>query len=126
VVEERKSLHAAVEDGAGSRWAAGSEADHDRATMSRAGFWMFTAGAVLALVALLLAPHLNDAETIGVLIVAALAAATALTIRLAWRRLPPWAYHVLVALGSLMATGGIFVSGERPGDPELFYIWIAL
>jgi diguanylate cyclase (GGDEF)-like protein/PAS domain S-box-containing protein len=126
VVEERKSLRAAVEDGAGSRRAAGSDTDHSRATMARALSWTYAAGALLALVALPLSSYLSATETLGVLVVVALGAAAALTIRVAWRRLPPWSYHLLLALGSLMVTAGVYLSRERPGDAELFYIWVAL
>jgi diguanylate cyclase (GGDEF)-like protein/PAS domain S-box-containing protein len=94
--------------------------------MARALSWTFAAGAGLALIALPLSPYLSDAETVGVLVVCALGAGASVAIRLGWRRLPPWTYHVFLALGAVMVTAGIYLSRERPGDAELFYIWIVL
>jgi diguanylate cyclase (GGDEF)-like protein/PAS domain S-box-containing protein len=126
VTEERRAAHALIANGFGSAPSASTTADHTRATMARALSWMFAAGALLALVALPLSAYLSDSETIGVLIVCVLGVATAVVIRLTWRRLPPWGYHAFLALGSAMVTAGIYLSRERPGDAELFYIWVAL
>ncbi|MGH2989774.1 MAG: putative bifunctional diguanylate cyclase/phosphodiesterase [Solirubrobacterales bacterium] len=94
--------------------------------MARALSWMFIAGAALALVALPLSGYLSDAETVGVLVVCMLGFVAAFAIQVSWRRLPPWAYHVLLALGAVMVTAGIYLARDRPGDAELLYIWVVL
>ena len=48
-------------------------------------------------------------------------------IALGWRRLPRWAFQVLLALGTLVITRGTYFASARPdGRREMFYIWVAL
>ena len=109
-----------------SAWVGGPGIEQTRATMARALFWLFVAGAGLALIGLALSTSVTGAETVGVLVACAVALGAAALIRFAWRRLPPWTFQALVGLGAVLVTAGIYIADDNPGSVQLLYIWVAL
>lgn len=98
----------------------------ERGPMAAALFLLFAAGIVLAVIALVLSGYLSAGERIVVLFLCVFALAACTVIALWWRRLPPWAFQLLLASGTVVVSVGTYVSSALPGDTEMFYIWVAL
>lgn len=94
--------------------------------MAAALFLLFFAGLVLAIVALVLSDYLSAGQRMTVLLLCVFAAAVCIVIALWWRRLPPWAFPLLLASGTVVVSIGSVVSSALPGDTEMFYVWVAL
>src|SRR5918995_281555 len=122
----KAGLHALTGKEAKRGWASGPDTDQGPATMARALFWIFAAGAGLAALALLLSGYLEGSERLGILILCVVAIGAATLLRLGWQLLPPWGFQVLLGIGSAIVTAAIYLTREVPGDVELFYIWAAI
>lgn len=91
------------------------------AEMARGAATLYAPGAALVFVALLL--HPPGAGVAALAIVASLALATALLLRLAGAQLPPSVFPWLVTLGIAMITTAIFEGGAAGAAFACFYIW---
>jgi diguanylate cyclase (GGDEF)-like protein len=87
--------------------------------------YLFTAGALLALLTLAL-PHARGANDAGTL--ACSIAALAVGGLLWWRAatLPSWGVPLALACGSALVTGVAWCSAESPSPLVLFYLWVFL
>ena len=110
---------------AGFPWVAGRDADHTRSAMARALFVLFASGTVLALIALPFAGYMAAEDKLGVLVVCGVAVVVCAVLHLGGR-LPPWAFHAILALGTLLITAGVYLTRESPGSVQMLYIWVAL
>jgi diguanylate cyclase (GGDEF)-like protein/PAS domain S-box-containing protein len=126
VVKERLAPRALIRDAAGSAWRTGPGPEQIRATMARALFWLFAAGAALALIVLPFSGYMSGGERLGDVLASGVAVGACVLLRFGWRRLPMWAFHVLLGLGAVIVTVGIYVSRDLPGAAQVFYIWVAL
>jgi diguanylate cyclase (GGDEF)-like protein len=89
-------------------------------------FALYAAGTILGLAVLPFTAYLTAAELVTVLVTCALGVGVCAVIALAWRRLPEWAFPVLVGMGTLAITAGTYVASARPTESEMFYIWVGL
>ncbi|MEX2196935.1 MAG: GGDEF domain-containing protein [Thermoleophilaceae bacterium] len=100
-----------------------------REQMWRYGALLFGAGALVTLAGLAL-PHQPEVDEPGLAAVALLAALVASVLALARGRLPERAYHLVLALGTVTVSLGLFFNGERHGGPagvdEMYYLWVVL
>ena len=103
-----------------------SEAGSERAWGARVLSGMFLAGAVLALTGLALSPYISSGRAIVVLVATAVALAASALVMLAWRRMAEWHYQALLALGTVIACVGMYLSQPIPGDTAMFFIWVVL
>jgi diguanylate cyclase (GGDEF)-like protein/PAS domain S-box-containing protein len=86
----------------------------------------FLAGTVLALVSLAFSDYIEGSKRTADLVTCAVALALAVLIALGWRRLPGWAFQVLLAVGTVIASAGTYFVTDLAGDTEMFYLWVAL
>ena len=97
--------------------------------MARFGAILFGAGAIVTLLGLLL-PHQPQVDELGLQILVAVSAVTAVALMLWGERAPDWAYMVVVAVGTLLVSLGIVSNGERhggaAGGDEMYYLWAVL
>lgn len=102
--------------------AAGITAPASRAAMARCLFWFGASAGLVASVALALphSPNLDEAGLAGCGLSAVAIAALAIT---AYDALPRWSFHVLVAVGSLLATAAIYYWGEGSLYGPMPYLW---
>jgi len=97
-------------------------ASADPKTMARALGALFTAGAALASISLLL-PQEPDASRIGIASMAALALAAALFCFVGGPRLPQWFFPLAVAAAVVLVAGGIYFSDRSFSSYFLFFVW---
>ncbi len=97
-----------------------------RAVMAWALASFFAAGTVLALVSLAFSDYIEGANRTADLITCVVALALAALIGLGWRQLPGWAFHVLLAIGTVIASAGTYFVTGLAGDTEMFYLWVVL
>jgi diguanylate cyclase (GGDEF)-like protein len=87
----------------------------------------YLAGSTISLVALAL-PHWKQQNTTAT-VISALAGYPAAAVLLVWgRRLPRFAFHALLALGTAIITLGVYFGHQGTGafTAGVFYIWVAL
>jgi PAS domain S-box-containing protein len=99
--------------------------DGDRAAMARAGFWLFSAGATLALASLAL-PNNPRLDEPGMLVTIAAAYAASLIPLVGFTRLPLWAFHALSVAGTALVSFGVHFGGVRGDVYGLLYFWVVL
>jgi diguanylate cyclase (GGDEF)-like protein len=102
------------------------DAGDDRAAMAWTLFALYAAGTLLGLAVLPFTGYMTTAERMTVLASCGIGIGICALIALTWRRLPRWAFQVLIALGTLVVTAGTFAASDRPTESEMFYIWVAL
>ena len=90
--------------------------------MARAMFWFWATGALVAWAAVAL-PHVETVDESGLLLTGALAAALALLALVAYDAVPRWAFQVLVAGASVIATGAIHYAGAESLYGPTPYLW---
>jgi hypothetical protein len=93
--------------------------------MAQALAGLFTAGATLALMTVLL-PHSTHANVVGLLAIVANAYLVGAVMFARARSLSPRLLPVLLAWGSTLITGVAYFSGESPSPLVFFYLWIFL
>jgi diguanylate cyclase (GGDEF)-like protein len=93
--------------------------------MAQALAGLFTAGATLALLTVLL-PHSMHANMVGLLIIVGNAYVVGAVMFARARSLPPRLLPPLLAWGSTLITGVAYFSGESPSPLVFFYLWIFL
>jgi diguanylate cyclase (GGDEF)-like protein/putative nucleotidyltransferase with HDIG domain len=113
------------EEGVGVPGELGSGASFEIRLMAKALAGLFTAGATLALLTVLL-PHPQRASELGLLIIVGDAYVVAGVLFLRATRLPGWVLPVALAWGSTLITGVAFFSGESPSPLVFFYLWVFL
>jgi diguanylate cyclase (GGDEF)-like protein len=88
---------------------------------------LFVAGSTLSLIAMLL-PHWARQDTTATVISAMAAYPAAGVLLFAGERLPRVAFHLLLALGTLIITLGVYFGNDGTGSltAAVFYIWVAL
>jgi diguanylate cyclase (GGDEF)-like protein len=103
----------------------GIEALGTSASMARIAAFAWAAGALLALVSLLLPDAaVNDEGLLAV--VAGVAAAAAAVLLVVFDRIPSWGFQVMVAGGTVVASVGAYAWGSASAYEPLPYIWIIL
>lgn len=88
---------------------------------------LFIAGSTLSLVAMLL-PHWARQDTAATVITALAAYPAAAVLLIVGERLPRVAFHLLLVLGTLIITLGVYFGNDGTGSltAAVFYIWVAL
>lgn len=103
--------------------------DHTRGseTMGRSLAALFAAGGTIGLTSLLV-PHWSTVSTVGYALCTLGSYATALALVCVGRRLPRWAFHVVVVAGTTLVTLGAYFAhgGAATATAAFFYIWVAL
>ena len=103
--------------------------DHTRGPEAMAR-WMailYVSGSTLSLVSLAL-PHWQRQNTVATVICALAAFPAAAVLIILRRRLPRFAFHVLLTLGTALITLGVYFGNQGVGSltAAVFYIWVAL
>jgi len=93
--------------------------------MARAGFWLFSSGATLALASLAL-PNNPRLDEPGMLATIAAAYATSLIPLVGFTRLPLWAFHALSVVGTALVSFGVHFGGARGDVYGLLYFWVVI
>jgi diguanylate cyclase (GGDEF)-like protein len=99
--------------------------DADPRLAARALGWLYMAGATIGLVSLLL-PHPPQADVAGLFSNVAIAYAAAAGLLLGAARVRMWALHVALAIGSLLITRAVVLSGEATSFYSVWFIWVGL
>src|SRR5438270_10601282 len=98
-----------------------------RREMARSAAVLFAAGATLSILSLVV-PHGHDIDerTAGITSVLAYPFAAALWV--AGGRVPRWAFHVVMAVGTVMVAVGVHSAGKGrvAGSASAFFLWIAI
>lgn len=96
----------------------------ERAVAARSLMYLFAVGAVVAGAALAaqLSPTIDQAR---IAVTAGSAAAIAISLFLAYDRVPRWALSVFLLCGSMLIEWAIYASGDPQSPFLLFYLWIA-
>lgn len=97
----------------------------DRTLMARSLAGLYAAGALLALLTILL-PHPDGASELGVLIVVGGAVLVVGVLLSQAGRFPPWLLAVVLALGTALISLVSYFAGGRPSPLIFFYLWIFL
>jgi diguanylate cyclase (GGDEF)-like protein len=104
-------------------------AEDTRELMGRVAAWMFTAGSLTTVAAIVL-PHSPEADIAGFWGMAAGLALVSGFLFSFSGRLPSWAYQCTISAGSLIVALSLYFNGERHGgkaaDNEVLFVWIAL
>jgi diguanylate cyclase (GGDEF)-like protein len=114
-------------DGRPSFTLAGSDHTREPEVMARWLAILFIAGATLSLVALML-PHWSQQNTTATAVSALAAYPAAAVLLRVGRRLPQYAFHLLLCEGTLIITLGVYFGNRGVGSltAAVFYIWVAL
>src|SRR5215211_1607643 len=102
------------------------EARDERTAMAATLFVMFGSGTVLGALGIPLASYLSPTERLEEAAACATGLAACVLIFFTWRRLPPWSFQLLLAVGTIVVSVGTLVASVRPTTTEMFYIWVAL
>ena len=97
----------------------------DHSARAAALGWLFLVAAVLGPVSVIV-PHDPVTVVWAELVISAFAGGLALLVRVRGPRLAEWAYPVLVATGTLLASAAIHFSGGAPNSGTMFYLWVSL
>jgi diguanylate cyclase (GGDEF)-like protein/putative nucleotidyltransferase with HDIG domain len=95
----------------------------DRAVMARSLMYLFTAGAAVTLISLLI-PNVHDDVRIAITGTAAFGIAALLLF--AYDRIPIWGFQVFLACGTVLVEWAIYASGDTTSPYAMFYFWIAI
>jgi diguanylate cyclase (GGDEF)-like protein/putative nucleotidyltransferase with HDIG domain len=91
--------------------------------------FLWAAGGATSLLVVIL-PHPPEVKSAVFAAIGVAAFSMAGFLRVADRRLPPWALQLVVALGTVLITTDIWFSGDGRGAPtpdnETLYVWVAL
>ena len=97
--------------------------------MAHFGAILFGAGAIVTVLGLIL-PHQPQVDELGLQVVIAASALTAVALLLWGERAPDSAYMLVVVVGTLIVSLGIVSNGERhggsAGGDEMYYLWVVL
>jgi diguanylate cyclase (GGDEF)-like protein/putative nucleotidyltransferase with HDIG domain len=97
----------------------------DRGLMARSLAYLSLAGAIIALVSVVL-PHETGMDERGMLTIAGCSLATAFVLFLGRDALPAWAFPVILAAATLLVEWAIFASHDDTSPYAAFYFWIAI
>src|SRR4051794_12997607 len=97
----------------------------DRHAMALGAAYLFGAGATLVVITLVL-PHKSNTDDVGVLAMALLAYVVVAALLVVGRRIPVWAYELIIAVGGVLVGGCVYFGGESSGAYALMYVWVAL
>jgi two-component system, cell cycle sensor histidine kinase and response regulator CckA len=112
--------------GVGAGEVAGRRAGYDeRVAMARASFWLFGAGATLALGSLAL-PADRSRNTTAMLVTIAIAYCVSLVPLVGYTKLPHWAFHLLTIVGTVLVSCGVYFAGARGDVYGLLYFWVVI
>ena len=98
---------------------------HDLRLMARSLGWLFTTGACLAALTLIL-PHAEGVATGAIVAVLGSALVVGILLLSNAGRVPAWLLSALVAIGTVHISLASYFSDERPSPLILFYLWIFL
>jgi diguanylate cyclase (GGDEF)-like protein/putative nucleotidyltransferase with HDIG domain len=104
---------------------AASEGRTDRAVMARSLMYVFAAGATITMVTLAF-PNVTGADEGRILVTAGCAYAIALVLLLGYDDVPLWAFHLFLALATLLIEWTVYASGDPTSPFSMFYFWIAI
>src|SRR5918911_1334070 len=96
----------------------------DRAVMARSLMYLFGAGALVTVGALVAGVGNHDEVRIAVSGAIALAAVGLLF--LGYDRIPVWGFQVFLTLGTALVGWSIYASGDTTSPYAAFYFWIAI
>ncbi len=97
----------------------------DTPAMARSLAALFAAGAAIGAISLIL-PHPARFDDAALWSNIGLAFLGAVALALLAGRLPRWALQATLALGTVLITRAVYLSGEAPGFYVFFYIWVGL
>lgn len=100
------------------------EGDSDPAMMARAGFYLFTAGALIGLAVLSIPAQHRDNLTM--LVIAFCALALSWLELIAFDSLPLWAFQALTVCGTLLTSAAVYNAGTTAEIYRLLYVWVIL
>ena len=105
----------------------GADAIHDSRTMALVGAVMFTSGGILTLVSMRM-PHPSGLASDTPLVTSTLAITAGVLLALVGRRMPVWAFQVLLQFGNVLIAVSIYAGGafEATRIFTLLYLWGAL
>jgi len=105
----------------------GTDAIHDSRTMALVGAVMFTSGGILTLVSMRL-PHPSGLASDTPLVTSSLAITAGILLALVGRRMPVWAFHLVLQFGNVLIAVSIYAGGafEATRIFALLYLWGAL
>jgi diguanylate cyclase (GGDEF)-like protein/putative nucleotidyltransferase with HDIG domain len=107
------------------KWLGRSGIDAEPGTMAKVLAYLYAVGASLALLSVLL-PHPEEMDERGVLLLVLIACVVAATLVVRGRELPPVAFQLGLALGTVMITLAIHLTGTSSSPYGFFYIWVSL
>ncbi len=100
-----------------------AEFSGERAVMARSLAYLFLSGATLTLLLLAALPH-PEANVAGMIAVVAAAYAISAAVLIAFNRIPRWMFAVIVGVGSVVISLGIYFRGAPGTAHALFYLWV--
>src|SRR3954468_16142507 len=95
------------------------EARDERTAMAATLFLMFASGTVLGALAIPLASYLTATQQVQEGAACAIGAIACIIIFFTWRRLPVWAFELLLAVGTVVVSVGTLVASVRPTTTEM-------
>src|SRR4051794_1262996 len=114
-----------MQDMAGAAPAQPVDAPGDSFIRARAMALLFLAGGVIGAISLLL-PHAANANEGALWSNTALACLAGVLLLVFGPRLPGWAFHAALALGAVLVTRAVLVSGETASFYSVWYLWVGL
>src|SRR5438552_3220059 len=99
------------------------EARDERTAMATTLFLMFAAGTALGALGILLTGYLSPTERLEEAAACTTGVAACVLILFTWRRMPPWGFRVLLAIGTVVVSVGTIFASVRTTTTEMFYSW---
>ena len=97
----------------------------DNSIRARAMALLFLAGAFIGAVSMVL-PHSPDANEVALWSNIAMASLAGLLLATIGQRLPRWAFHVGLALGSVLVMRAVLASGDNNSFYSVWFLWVGL
>jgi diguanylate cyclase (GGDEF)-like protein len=97
----------------------------DRSIRARAMALLFLAGGTIGALSMVL-PHSADAHEAALWSNIALAYLAGALLLVIGTRLPGWAFHVFLAVGSLLVTRAVLASGDNNSFYSVWFLWIGI
>src|SRR4051812_28188872 len=105
------------------------EQERRQRQMARFGAMLFGASAIVTVLGLIL-KHQPEVDVLGLEIVAAASATTAIGLLIWGERAPLWVYTAGIALSTVLVSLVVVSNGERHGGAagvsEIYYLWVIL
>jgi diguanylate cyclase (GGDEF)-like protein len=102
-----------------------AQMDPERELMGRVLLWVILAGATFGALGSILLPS-SPAEAAGTLVIAGVCYLVAALLWFVPQRLPGFAFHLVLAFGTVAISLALYVNGAAASDDEMFYLWVSL